>query len=145
MQSLKKDASAHDQFLAYINGTKSCKQETDSLANTTTTTTTTNDYSPLQQFINPMNWSDVDRLVASQLNGQPRSSRQMYACYDEPSEDICFPLDHDDHQTPPQGTQLSSMTKPHETTRYTSEIDIWSFAQSSSQSSSPDPFYHLSV
>ncbi|KAK1430673.1 hypothetical protein QVD17_13595 [Tagetes erecta] len=144
MQSLKKDASVHDQFLAYINGTKSCKQETDSLANITTTTT--DDYNPMQQFINPINWSDMDRLVASQLNGQPRSSRQMYACYDEPNEDICFPLDHHDHQTPQQGPQPSSMAKPNELTgRYTSEIDIWSFAQSSSQSSSPDPFYHLSV
>ncbi|KAI3804505.1 hypothetical protein L1987_26100 [Smallanthus sonchifolius] len=85
------------------------------------------------------NWSDVDRLVASQLNGLPRSSRQMYACYGEPNEDICFPLDHDDNKPQP-----SSMAKPNEAA-YTSEIDIWNFAQSSSQSSSPDPFYHLSV
>ncbi|MFS8005195.1 putative transcription factor NAM family [Helianthus anomalus] len=186
MQSLKKDGT---QLLAYINGTKSCKQETESLANIATT----HDYDPLQQFINPIsdrflhlprlhntssdlitsatfdqdsifpahntmthlltevehsrnhehleNWSDVDRLVASQLNGQPRSSRQMYGCYDEPNEDICFPLHHDNHQEPPQP---SSTAKPNQAA-YTSEIDIWSFAQSSSQSSSPDPFYHLSV
>ncbi|KAJ0802566.1 putative transcription factor NAM family [Helianthus annuus] len=186
MQSLKKDGT---QLLAYINGTKSCKQETESLANIATT----HDYDPLQQFINPIsdrflhlprlhntssdlitsatfdqdsifpahntmthlltevehsrnhehleNWSDVDRLVASQLNGQPRSSRQMYGCYDEPSEDICFPLHHDDQQEPPQP---SSMAKSNQAA-YTSEIDIWSFAQSSSQSSSPDPFYHWSV
>ncbi|KAK9067922.1 hypothetical protein SSX86_012033 [Deinandra increscens subsp. villosa] len=155
MKSSKKDD--HDQFLAFING-RSCKQETDSFSNITT-----HDYHHLPQIMNPINdtfnqdssfkehnamthlltevensrnhehfdnWADVDRLVASQLNGQPRSS----------SEDICFPLDHDD-QVPPR---LSSIVKPNEAA-YTGEIDPWSFAQSSSQSSSQDPFYHLSV
>ncbi|XP_076933454.1 NAC domain-containing protein 43-like [Bidens hawaiensis] len=177
MQSLKKDHGT--QVLPYING-KSCKQETESLANITTT----HDYDPLQQFINPIanrflhlprlhntdlissatfdqdsifpapnsvahsrnhehleNWSDVDRLVASQLNGQPGSLRQMYGCYDEPNADMCFPFHHNDQEPL---AQPSSMAKPNEAA-YTSEIDIWSFAQSSSQSSSPDPFYHLSV
>ncbi|KAD6453605.1 hypothetical protein R6Q59_015453 [Mikania micrantha] len=87
------------------------------------------------------NWADVDRLVASQLNGQPQSSKHMYDCYDEPNEGIRFPLANHDDQEPPQ---LSSMTKPNEAA-YTSEIDLYSFAQSSSQSSSPDPFFHLSV
>ncbi|XP_076950730.1 NAC domain-containing protein 43-like [Bidens hawaiensis] len=133
MQSLKKDGSVH-QFLAYINDI-SCKKETHSLDNN------------MQQVMNPINdrflhmprlgpsrdhehldsWADVDRLVASQLNGQPPS--RQYGCYDEPNEDICFPLDHDD-QEPPQSA---------------STIDFWSFAQPSSQTSSPNPFCHLSV
>ncbi|XP_071730632.1 NAC domain-containing protein 43-like [Rutidosis leptorrhynchoides] len=88
-------------------------------------------------------WADLDRLVASQLNGVPRSSKQMYPGYDEPNDqEICFPLhDHHDDQEPQQVNGSTSMAKP----AYTSEIDLWSFAQSSSQSSSPDPFYHLSV
>ncbi|KAL4565354.1 hypothetical protein LXL04_029446 [Taraxacum kok-saghyz] len=85
-------------------------------------------------------WADLDRLVASQLNGKPRSSNQMYACYNEHNEELCFTLDREDQEQPqPHGS--TSMAKP----AYTSEIDLWSFAQSSSQSSSPDPFYHLSV
>nr|GEW98966.1 NAC domain-containing protein 43-like [Tanacetum cinerariifolium] len=78
------------------------------------------------------NWADLDRLVASQLNGEPLS--------DEPNKDLCFGLDHEDLD-PPQLHGSSSLAKP----TYTSEIDLWSFAQSSSQSSSPDPFYNLSV
>ncbi|KAK1419187.1 hypothetical protein QVD17_28349 [Tagetes erecta] len=114
MQSLKKDLSAHEQFLAYINGRSSCKQET------------THDYNSMQQLMNPIkiqdfglfdqdsrfhahdsmiqlltqankqsrdhehehldNWADVDRLVASQLNGQPRSLIHMHACYNEPND-----------------------------------------------------------
>ncbi|KAJ0482577.1 putative transcription factor NAM family [Helianthus annuus] len=170
MQCLKKDGSVHDQFLAYING-RSCKQETESLTNITTT----HEYNPMQHFMNPINdrflhmprldstsgnlfdqvsssqvhnsmtrllkevehskdsehhenldsWADVDRLVASQLNG-----------YDEPNEeDICFSLDHD-HQDP---AQPSFLAKPNEAAY------LWSFAQSSSQSITTDPFYHLSI
>ncbi|KAI3707153.1 hypothetical protein L6452_25418 [Arctium lappa] len=91
------------------------------------------------------NWADLERLVASQLNGQVDSSKQMYSCYGEPSEDFCFPLDHDEPAGPP--TQLcdsTTTTRPNHAT-YTSEIDLWSFARSSSSSSSPDPLCHLSV
>lgn len=181
MQSLK-DLNVHDQFLAYINGRESCKQETDSLANIITT----HNYNSMQQLMNPIkiqdlglfdqdsrfqahdsmiqlltkaknsrdhehehehehldNWADVDRLVASQLNGQPRSLKHMYACYNESNDqDMYFPLDHDDQESP---HEPSCMAKPNDQAAYTSEIDLWSFAQSSSQSSSPDPFYHLSV
>ncbi|KVH91748.1 NAC domain-containing protein 43-like [Cynara cardunculus var. scolymus] len=93
-------------------------------------------------------WADLDRLVASQLNGQVHPSKQMYGCYDEPNEDICFALHHHDQE--PEPSQLhgsTSMARPNQTAAvgYTNEIELWSFAQSSSQSSSPDPFYHLSV
>ncbi|KAI3689943.1 hypothetical protein L2E82_47914 [Cichorium intybus] len=87
-------------------------------------------------------WADLDRLVASQLNGQQSSAKAMYTCYNEPNEDICFPLNHHDQE--PQVHGSTSMVKANQAA-YTSEIDLWSFAQSSSQSSSPDPFYHLSV
>nr|XP_043630730.1 NAC domain-containing protein 43-like [Erigeron canadensis] len=89
------------------------------------------------------NWADLDRLVASQLNGQPRPSKHQLFTYNEQpnNEEICFPLDHD-NQEPGRLHGSTSMTKPAYTA---SEIDLWSFAQSSSQSSSPDPFYHLSV
>ncbi|KAI3691916.1 hypothetical protein L6452_31719 [Arctium lappa] len=90
---------------------------------------------------NDTNWADLDLLVASQLNGQVNPSKQMYACYDEPNEDICFALhNHDQEPEPPQPHGSTSMA-----TTYTNEIELWSFPQSSSQSSSPDPFYHLSV
>ncbi|XP_071737444.1 NAC domain-containing protein 43-like [Rutidosis leptorrhynchoides] len=188
MKSLKKDKSVPEQILMYING-RSCKQETESLANITPTTSTC-DNDSMNNFMIPVNkiflhlprldgtsshimssanfdqdstfhaqismthllteperssdqenfgnWADLDRLVASQLNGQPQYSKQMY---NEPNEDVCFPLyDHED-QEPEQLNELTSMAKQ----AYTSEIDLWSFAQSSSQSSSPDPFYHLSV
>ncbi|KAI3703493.1 hypothetical protein L1987_73611 [Smallanthus sonchifolius] len=100
MQSLKnKDGSAHDQLLAYING----KQETNSLPN--------------HEHLD--NWIDVDRFVASQLDGQPGSSKHY--------DNICFPLDHDAQEPP----HLSSMATPNEAAS-TSQIDLWSFAQSSS-------------
>ncbi|KAI3828740.1 hypothetical protein L1987_02849 [Smallanthus sonchifolius] len=159
MQSLNKDGSVHGHILAFING-RSCKQESNSLANMITTT---HDYNPMPQSLigsttfdqdssnfrahnsrdheHLDNWADIDRLVASQLNGQPRSSKHMYACYDESNENIsCFSLDHDDQEPP----QSSCMARPHEAA-YKSERDLWNFAQSSSHSSSLDPFYHLSV
>ncbi|KAL7596263.1 hypothetical protein Lser_V15G30217 [Lactuca serriola] len=85
-------------------------------------------------------WADLDRLVASQLNGKLSSSNQLYASYNEPNEELCFTVDHEE-QEQSQLHGSTSMAKP----AYTSEIDLWSFAQSSSQSSSPDPFYHMSV
>ncbi|KAL8196313.1 hypothetical protein R6Q57_025313 [Mikania cordata] len=81
------------------------------------------------------NWSDVDRLVASQLNGQPLIPS---TCYDEPNDYMCFSYDQHENHEPPQP---SSMAEPKEAA-YMSEIDIWSFAQSSSP---PDQFYLLSV
>ncbi|KAI3703492.1 hypothetical protein L1987_73609 [Smallanthus sonchifolius] len=160
MQSLNKlDGSVHDHILAFINDrSRNRKQETDSLANIFTTT---HDYNPMPQSMiigstafdqdssnfrahnsrdheHLDNWADVDRLVASQLNGQPRSSsKHMYACYDEPNENLCFSLDRDD-QEPPQSS--SCVARPQEAA-YKSEIDLWSFAHSSSL----DPFYHLWV
>lgn len=91
------------------------------------------------------NWADLERLVATQLNGQVDSSKQLYSCYGDqvPNEDFCFPLDHDE-QEPSQLCDSTTSAKSNQVA-YTSEIDLWSFARSSSTSSSPDPLCHLSV
>nr|XP_043613668.1 NAC domain-containing protein 43-like [Erigeron canadensis] len=92
------------------------------------------------------NWADLERLVATQLNGQVDLSKQLYSCYGEPSDqDFCFPLDHDDQQEPSQLCDSTTTVRPPSQVAYTSEIDLWSFARSSSTSSSPDPLCHLSV
>ncbi|KAI3522466.1 hypothetical protein L1887_00251 [Cichorium endivia] len=89
------------------------------------------------------NWADLERLVASQLNGQVDSSKQLYSCYSEPNEDFCFSLDNEE-QEPHQASDSTTMARQNQAV-YTSEIDLWSFARSSSSSSSPDPLSHLSV
>ncbi|KAA8526083.1 hypothetical protein F0562_007817 [Nyssa sinensis] len=87
----------------------------------------------------PNDWVALDRLVASQLNGQAETSKQL-SCYgDIPNNDFCFSIDHD--------VQLSHLrsNRPNQASQvYSSEIDLWSFARSSSSSSS-DPLCHLSV
>ncbi|XP_071701104.1 NAC domain-containing protein 43-like [Rutidosis leptorrhynchoides] len=93
------------------------------------------------------NWADLERLVATQLNGQGAdSSKQLYSCYgDQPNEDFCFPLDQNDEHEASQFCDSTTSARSNHGV-YTSEIDLWSFAQSSSTSSSPDdPMCHLSV
>lgn len=90
------------------------------------------------------NWADLERLVANQLNGQVDCSKQLYSCYSEPNhEDFCFSLDQED-QEPQQVCDSTTMVRQNHAS-YSSEIDLWSFARSSSSSSSPDPLCHLSV
>ncbi|XP_076955260.1 NAC domain-containing protein 43-like [Bidens hawaiensis] len=83
------------------------------------------------------NWADLERLVATQLNGQVES------CYSEPNEDFCFPLDHEELE-PSQYCDTTTTSRPNQGV-YTSEIDLWSFARSSTSSASVDPLCHLSV
>ncbi|KAL4592696.1 hypothetical protein LXL04_005699 [Taraxacum kok-saghyz] len=93
------------------------------------------------------NWADLERLVASQLNGQvDGNSKQIYSCYSEPNDDFCFSIDHDQEQEP-HVCDSSAMVRalPNQQGSYLNEIDLWSFARSSSSSSSPDPLCHLSV
>ncbi|KAA8525081.1 hypothetical protein F0562_007055 [Nyssa sinensis] len=81
-------------------------------------------------------WVALDRLVASQLNGQVETCKQL-SCY--ANDDFCFPIDHD--------VQLSHLrsNRPNQASQfYNSEIDLWSFTGSSSSSSS-DPLCHLYV
>ncbi|KAL0446551.1 UNVERIFIED_CONTAM: NAC domain-containing protein 43 [Sesamum latifolium] len=80
-------------------------------------------------------WAALDRLVASQLNGQSSMN-----------EDFSFTFDHDDDQM-----QLVHMTSGV-TDRHHNQVlmmssettDLWNFARSSSSSSS-DPLCHLSA
>lgn len=89
----------------------------------------------------PSDWGTLDRLVASQLNGQPQKQFAGYA----DDDDFAFPFDHDD-----QVQQLINMNSHNDnnTDRANeSETDLWNFARSSSSlsSSSSDPLCHLSV
>ncbi|KAK8588111.1 hypothetical protein V6N13_087059 [Hibiscus sabdariffa] len=73
------------------------------------------------------NWAALDRLVASQLNGQNETSRQL-ACFNDTS--LAYSNPSADHQ---HDLQLPAV-------RYNSEIDLWSFTRSSSSS---DPLCHV--
>ncbi|CAI9759314.1 unnamed protein product [Fraxinus pennsylvanica] len=49
----------------------------------------------------PTDWVALDRLVASQLNGQADTSKQL-SCYADPNDNFCFPLeDHEVERTRP--------------------------------------------
>lgn len=108
------------------------------------------------------NWATLDRLVASQLNGQTEDSRQL-ACFtskvttNDPSMDYCTEStthhNHDDHDhlqvpaVPTLRSSSSSSRKPYHATslEYSNEMELWStFARSSSSLSSSDPIYHVS-
>ncbi|XVE73633.1 hypothetical protein DITRI_Ditri11bG0134200 [Diplodiscus trichospermus] len=91
------------------------------------------------------NWAALDRLVASQLNGQTESSRQL-ACFSDQTTTYCGPsTSHHDLQYPAlRSSSISSNRFYHGTQDYNSEIDLWSFTRSSSSSlSSSDPFCHV--
>ncbi|KAL2524861.1 NAC domain-containing protein 43 [Abeliophyllum distichum] len=74
---------------------------------------------------------DLDRLVASQLNGQAETSKQL-SCYDDPNDNFCFSLE--DHEV-----QLTRQNQVSGT-----DTNFWTFARSPSSSSS-NPLCHLSV
>ncbi|KAK8693667.1 hypothetical protein V6N13_071240 [Hibiscus sabdariffa] len=76
------------------------------------------------------NWAALDRLVASQLNGQTETSRQL-ACFNDTS--VAYSNPSTDHQ------QQHDLQLPG--VRYNSEIDLWGFTRSSSSSS--DPLCHV--
>ncbi|CAN6710698.1 unnamed protein product [Malus baccata var. baccata] len=84
------------------------------------------------------NWAALDRLVASQLNGQTETSRQL-ACFN-----ITDPYDNDDHDHELQlpstlRVPLSSSNTYHATYDYNNrEIDLWNFDRQSSPLSSSD-------
>ncbi|KAG5563580.1 hypothetical protein RHGRI_006126 [Rhododendron griersonianum] len=83
------------------------------------------------------NWVALDRLVASQLNGQDDTSKHLY-----PDDDFCFSVD--DHEDVPAVSNLhSNRSQPSQA--YGSEIDLWSFVTRSPSSSSSDPLGRLSV
>jgi len=94
------------------------------------------------------NWAALDRLVASQLNGQTEASRH-FACFNDPTLAYCTP-----HHDLPLPTLRSSsnpsstptLTRPSPTPAYinpahdfASEIDLWNFTRSTSE-----PLCHVS-
>ncbi|MBA0709224.1 hypothetical protein Golax_024271 [Gossypium laxum] len=88
-------------------------------------------------------WVTLDRLVASQLNGQVETSKQL-SCFTDPNE--VFGLCHDDDEDD-DDIQLShiNMHRSNQNPQvYSNENDLWSLTKSSSPSSS-DPLCHLSV
>ncbi|XP_061353281.1 NAC domain-containing protein 43 [Gastrolobium bilobum] len=104
------------------------------------------------------NWVALDRLVASQLNGQTETSRQL-ACFNDPTMVYCT-NDHDLQLPTLRSSSSSSSTSTHTravaaaaaatyispTQDYTtSEIDLWNFARSTtSLLSSSEPLCHVS-
>lgn len=103
------------------------------------------------------NWAALDRLVASQLNGQTETSRQL-ACFNDQNMPHCASINthHHDHdlQLPALRSSSSSSillssnrSNYHGTTHdyNSSEIDLWSFTRSSStlSLSSSDPLCHV--
>ncbi|KAL1556419.1 NAC domain-containing protein 43-like [Salvia divinorum] len=143
-----------DQLLMYMGRSTSCKQENDPsmhfpghstsgflhLPELQSPTMNINDdctFKPPSIEIGTASpelsdWATLDRLVASQLNGQP--SKQF--C--DGSDDFAFTFDHED-----QVQQLMNMNNSDRG----NETDLWTFGRSSSSfsSSSSDPLCHLSV
>ncbi|XP_034203801.1 NAC domain-containing protein 43-like [Prunus dulcis] len=90
------------------------------------------------------NWAALDRFVASQLNGQAETSRQL-ACFSDPYD--CND-DHHELQLPTTLRSISSSSSNksyHATQDYNNgEINLWSFARQSSSLSSSDALCHVS-
>ncbi|KAL0372895.1 UNVERIFIED_CONTAM: NAC domain-containing protein 43 [Sesamum calycinum] len=161
--NLPRNDAVLDQILMYMgrSSSSSCKQETEShvqfpnqssgfmhipeLLESPTINHPSSSSSSLANQSTPNNvllteigpyssdWVALDRLVASQLNGQ--------------SEDFSFTFDHDDDQM--QLVHMNSGTDRHDhhnqVLMMSSETtDLWNFARSSSSSSS-DPLCHLSA
>nr|QXO33765.1 VND transcription factor [Betula platyphylla] len=84
------------------------------------------------------NWAAHDRLVACQLNGQVAGFATDPTIITMP-----YCTDHE-LQFPTLRSSSSSNRSYHPTHQdYNSEIDLWSFAQSSSSFSSSDPLCHV--
>lgn len=101
------------------------------------------------------NWAALDRLVASQLNGQTEASRQL-ACFNDPTIGYCT-TDHDLQLPTLRSSSTPSSTSAHSrlhappasyinpTQDFTSEIDLWNFTRStSSLLASSEPLCHVS-
>ncbi|XP_054784585.1 NAC domain-containing protein 43-like [Prosopis cineraria] len=93
------------------------------------------------------NWAALDRLVASQLNGQTETSRSL-PCFNTAGD----PISGYDRQLPTlRPSSLSSIISSSSALNsganydYTSEIDLWDFARSaSSLVSGSEPLCHVS-
>lgn len=87
-------------------------------------------------------WVTLDRLVASQLNGQ-ETSKQL-SCFTDPNAVFSLYHDDDDHI---QLSNINLQRSNHQNSSqvYSNENDLWSLTKSSSSPSSSDPLCHLSV
>ncbi|XP_040998279.1 NAC domain-containing protein 43-like [Juglans microcarpa x Juglans regia] len=92
------------------------------------------------------NWAALDRLVASQLNGQVTEGSRQLSCFHDPTN-MAYCID-----TNLQFSTLRSSSSSSNRSSYhpnsgqdynNSEIDLWSFAQSSSSFSSSDSLCHV--
>ncbi|KAH1081084.1 hypothetical protein J1N35_020845 [Gossypium stocksii] len=86
------------------------------------------------------NWAALDRLVASQLNGQTETSRQL-ACFNDHSISMGYSnpsADHHHHDL--QSPALRYNRSYNGAQDYNSEMDLWSLTRSSSSS---DPLCHV--
>ena len=105
------------------------------------------------------NWAALDRLVASQLNGQTETSRQ-FSCFSTDPTSMGYCTSDHDLQIPTvrsssSSTIISSTTSSHSnraaynmispTQDFSNEIDLWNIARStSSLLSSSEPLCHVS-
>lgn len=119
-------------------------------------TTTTSDHQSDVHEPKPTNWVALDRLVASQLNGQEAETSKPLSCFGEPNiattTSFCSPdppEEEDDivvQLSYPYGLRSGSReSHEHQAAQVYIENDLWSFARSSASPSSSDPLCHLSV
>ncbi|KAK3194532.1 hypothetical protein Dsin_025842 [Dipteronia sinensis] len=111
-----------------------------------------NCYKPMIGDSSLTSWAAFDQLVASQLNGQNETSRQL-ACFNDPTT-MAYTTDNDDHlhdfhqlmPTLRSSSSLSSNRSYHGGSEdyNSSEIDLWNFTRSSSSLSSSDLLCHVS-
>ncbi|KAK4268926.1 hypothetical protein QN277_022153 [Acacia crassicarpa] len=105
------------------------------------------------------NWAALDRLVASQLNGQTESSRQLACFSTDPTsssmmvygtndvvQDLQMPTLRSSSSSTSTSTHRAAFVSPHAQDYNSSEIDLWTFARSASSllSSSSEPLCHVS-
>ncbi|KAG8391994.1 hypothetical protein BUALT_Bualt01G0245500 [Buddleja alternifolia] len=96
------------------------------------------DPGPLYQPESFQDWAALDRLVASHLNGQNDTSKQLSGLNHDDDHDsgmtttLCCPVDHQLTQLQHQKSLSSSSTRPYGANQdYQNECDLWSFAPSS--------------
>lgn len=93
-------------------------------------------------------WVALDRLVASQLNGQAVDTSKQFSYFTDPNP--VFSLSPTGHEANHDAQFLHSSHRSNQGNNssqvYSTENDLWSFTKSSpSPSSSSDPLCHLSV
>lgn len=93
-------------------------------------------------------WAALDRLVASQLNGQAAETSKQFSssCYVDHDHDedggLCFSsFDHHDLDHLPNQARCGRLNQANNEAVFNSEMELWSFVRPSSS----DPLCNLSV